>query len=358
MKITDNVNTIRSLILVLLGILLATSLLTACGKDGNGTPGVAARTYLGTQSPGDLWQWTIGDATFSATNLTTTYTYSGTKTTLPSGFLKLVLTATTEPGATLPTTAYALEYPNTVLLVKPAGSGSGRLIAAVAKGACPTATENYNWVDIPHLNWDATVTEAYGTATMSLSGSTYTFDITKHLLAGTLQTPVTETAACADGQFTLSGSSVAAVTPSKAIVVDNGPGEGGVFGMIAPTANVDLTAIASKNYRGVLFKRVGTADTTEPVGAEPGTGLDAGNLKGFCYTDVEANTRCANPVTLDLVGAGQTTAGIVSLTLTDADSSLHTFVFMANQVGGKYLLFGISTNTSSTEPYNVILIEQ
>lgn len=355
---------------LLLIAMLSAITLTACGGgggDGGGsTPSTqgTTRTYYGSQVPGDVWTWTIGASTFNATNYTNGYYYSGSKETLASGFLKLTIpdaASTTDPGIiTFPAVAYALEFPNTVLLVKPAG-GSDNLIAAVALGACPTTTENYNWVEIPRSGWNAANDGAYGTATFTPPGASYTITGNKYYLNGIYMVALNATATCAGGQFTITsgGRGTGAITPSRAFVADDGVNNGGGFGMIAPASNVDLAAVASKNYRGIVFKKRGPVDETEPVGARPGTGVDAGKLIGYCYTDVEVNIECPSTdnAILDLTTAAQAIPGIVNVQITDTEG-VHDAVMMINIVNGKYMLFGISTNTTSAEPYNFMLIEQ
>jgi hypothetical protein len=334
-----------------LPLALATALLAAC-SDSNGP--AASRSYFGTQRPGDAWTWTIGASTFDATNVTTGYTYAGDKTTLPSGFLKLTVRASTEPGMTLPATAYALEYPNTVLLIKPAGPDP--MIVAVGLGSCPVGAQDYNWVDMPHAGWDATVGEAYGTATITpMSPSSDSINGDKYRLDGAAVTPgVAVTAGCAGGQLTIAPSGSGGVTPSRAVVVDDGPGEGGVVGLVAPTTNVDVAALGARNYRGVLFKNASGGDETQPIGVDPAGG---GNLTGYCFANVETGEHCASGgVTLLLSAATQPSPGILRFQL--SEGTLHDFVAAVSQVGGKYILFGLSTNASSTEPYNVMLIEQ
>lgn len=166
------------------------AILLGCGGGGGDvTTTATSRSYLGTQSPGDVWSWAIttdagGSGSFSATNATTTYTYSGTVSTLPSKFLKLAITATTDPAITpLPAYAYAFEIPNTAVIVKPAGNHA-RVIIAAAQGTSPTANGSYNWLTIPTTGWNADNSVAYGVTSTTLTGSTFDFSHSYYLLSG------------------------------------------------------------------------------------------------------------------------------------------------------------------------------
>lgn len=52
------------------------ALVVGCGQQAAVTTPHGTITYLGTQSPGDVWSWTIGETTFIATNETATAWYS------------------------------------------------------------------------------------------------------------------------------------------------------------------------------------------------------------------------------------------------------------------------------------------
>ncbi|MGZ4816244.1 MAG: Ig-like domain-containing protein [Terriglobales bacterium] len=79
---------------------------TSIGASSGGVNGsttltvTGSHTYLGTQSPGDLWTVSIDDValTFSAANTSASLNYAGTLTALPNGFYKTTLTASTDPG--------------------------------------------------------------------------------------------------------------------------------------------------------------------------------------------------------------------------------------------------------------------
>ena len=60
----------------------------ACEDDSSSD---TSNSYTATQSPGDVWSWTLTSSTFTATNDTTGFTYSGGKETLANLFLKLTV---------------------------------------------------------------------------------------------------------------------------------------------------------------------------------------------------------------------------------------------------------------------------
>ena len=164
-----------------------------CGgsnNDSSSSSSVSSATsYLGTQSPGDVWTWNIDRtaATFSATNEITTYSYSGTVGMLPNDFLLLTVTGTTDPGLTPPALAYAYEVPNTALIVKPAEADS-KVIVAVKEGECLTQDATYNWIVMPWANWDSNGDGAYGVTSITVNGSSYDLSHNEYNLDGTPHT--------------------------------------------------------------------------------------------------------------------------------------------------------------------------
>jgi len=351
-----------------LALLLAVSLVAGCkiggssgGSSSSAVTAPASYSYLGTQSPGDVWNWNMTASTFTATNVTKNYTYSGTKSTLASGFYKLVVTATTDPGVTVPATAYAVEFPNTALLVEPAGTAP-RVVVGASAGACPTAADTYNWVTMPRLGWSSASDEAYGTATSTLSGATFTFDMQPNMLNGSAMAPYSQSGwTCSNGNFTNASYSYAfGVTPSGIFVSDEGTNAGGMIGVNAPATTVNLADVMSKTYRGFQFSTDTTtvANVTEPIGGEPGTGANSGKMSGFSYGgdgNVETNTRCTTcDAVIDL--ATQSSPGLVTGTITSGGGTINA-TFVISQINGKYVMFGVTT-TGSGAPYNFLVIQQ
>jgi hypothetical protein len=346
---------IRFIAAILLGLAL-----TACDSGGGG--GSSTHTYLGTQSPGDVWNITISGGSFEATNVTTTYTYSGTKTTLANGFLKLVVTASTEPGVPLDGTAiaYAMEVPGVAVLLKPGGADS-KIIAGVSTGACPTESASYNYVQMPPPGWNAISNEAYGRADLTVSGSDIAIAANNRFLDGTSAGPTNNlTGTCSDGEMTFSNDPEhrAAITPAGVVVQDNGPGAGGIVGVQAPSVGVTAAnlAAAGREFRGVLFKNDdATEEDTQAVWVR--TDVGGSSLIGGMYTDFEGNVEdAASTATID--NLNEPTPGQFNATLDTPGGPPGSFVLMVNEIGGKYMIFGIGENDDGLGgAFNVLLME-
>jgi hypothetical protein len=64
---------------------------TGGGSSGGVSNRVGVFSYSGTQSPGDIWTWTIGTSEFIGTNETLGYWITGEWTALSSGFSKATI---------------------------------------------------------------------------------------------------------------------------------------------------------------------------------------------------------------------------------------------------------------------------
>jgi len=340
-------------IMAITGIMLVVAVLlfVACSSDNGNSS--STRNYLGTQSPGDVWSWTIvvdggGNGTFEATNETLVRNYSGTVSTLPNKYLKLLVTATTDTTLTVPATAYALEVPNTVLVVKPAKEGDN-VIVAVALGSCPTQSATYNMVEMTMPGWSAAANQAYSVATTTnFSGTAFDVGVQEYLLSGsTYTTKAVNGFTCSNGRITEPGEGTMTITPSGMVISDNGPGQGGASGMQAPAANVDLNDVVSagREYRAVSFRNAnaaGTDDISPHWARSNGTGgLSAGD-----YSDFETGTEAlvtASTITFGLQGS----PGVVNGTFTEPNGGRTAAVFMINRVSSKYFIYGIKEESTS-----------
>jgi len=357
----------KLLIVVSLVLSAAALLFIACSSNSSSDSGSSSttRNYLGTQSPGDVWSWTIitdgsGNGTFTARNETLGRDYSGSVSTMSNKFLKLLVSATTDTTITsLPANAYALEVPDTALIVKPAGSDSD-VIVGVAQGECPTQSAGYNIVEMPQPGWNYLANAAYETADVTISGTSLDASVTSYLIsgAGTGTKSVTGMT-CSGGRITKAGDDmVIGIAPSGAIIRDGGPGEGGFFGMQAPAASVDLAdaTVAGREFRGVLFNQDSTvSDDTEPIWTRPN---GTGGLTGGNYTNFEAGTENTGGSVTITFGA-QDSAGIVNGTMVDHNNgSTADIVLMINKINGKYFIYGIAADPGDDKPELFIAVEQ
>lgn len=360
-------------VVILATIVFASFIASLCGcGGGDGTTSTTSRSYLGTQSPGDVWTWAIttdagGSGTFSATNVTTTYTYSGTVSTLPSKFLKLAITATSDPAiTTLPAYAYAFEIPDTAVLVKPAGNNA-RVIIAAAQGTTPTANGSYNWLTMPSTGWNADNSVAYGVTATTVTGSTFDFSHSYYLLSGSHATPFTgfdNGFSSSNGKITKTGSNMTiGMTPSGVFVGDLGPSMGGFAGMKAPSTNVDLNSVLAtgKEYRGVLYKYDASGSVTQLVWGRPDLS-GSGKLTGGPYTNVEAGTE-DNTSRAFFTISTQSTPGILNGTARmEVSGTTTNCTMLINQINGKYIVFGIflsdeSSLVGKTQPQYFLAME-
>lgn len=343
-------------------LLIAMLVFVGCGGSGSGGSSSSGGTsYLGTQSPGDVWTWNINRSanTFSATNETNTYTYSGTVATLPNDFLILTVMETTDPGLTPPEVAYAFEVPDTALIVKPAEPDS-KVIVAVKQGECLTQDATYNWVVMPWNGWNGSGDGAYGVTDITVNGSSYDLSHQEYEIDNDPKPAHSETGiTCAEGRIDDSSDpdSVIGVTPSGVIIGDHGPGQGGFVGFEAPASNIAISAaaLAGKEFRGVVFKNGNdSGEDTEPVWARanPAGGIDGGH-----YTDFDNGVESTPMVHLAFVT--QSSPGVVTGTLTDLSfPNTENFTFMVSEINGKYFIFGIAAEGGdNSRPYNFLVME-
>jgi len=312
-------------------------------------------SYQGTQSPGDAWSWTITPTYVIGTNETTGKYYAGSYTAYASGFNKMVVSESNDSGVPLDgtATAYFLEYPNTMLIVKPAGDDDNVIVCAARAVTAPPAGQ-YNFVNMPWAGWTSS-DDAYGTVEVAVSAGSYTFNVRTYNLAGTLTHTTLEAGfTFSDGRLSKSGNPLQVfMTPSGVYLGDSGPGNGGFGG--AAYQSVDVSEAGSKNYRGVLFvydPLTGDGETMA-IGAEPHPTL-SNALAGFSYDDIETGARSTGGVTLEF--GAQEVNGILTGTMDDG-GPLSNFKIAVAQVSGKYIVLGIALDRYG-DPQNFLVVEQ
>lgn len=331
-------------------------LLCGCGGANSASTSGLTHNYLGTQAPGDVWSWQLTDTSFTATNQTLNFHYSGAKSTLPTGFMKLTVATTDDPGVTVGQAAYALELPGTALLIKPVGGDTKPPIVASSLGSNPAGPQvKFNFVAIGKVGFNAATDQTYGRTTLNVSGNSYT---------GITHQWANDGTQLADGNANLTGDNglmtdlngpngvpvKGAMTPSGVCVLDYGPNFGGIIGVKQPAANIDLTDLASRHFKGFLINQGKTqcVDVTTngdgtlhghgyalPAGVEDGT-FDGGGGPTLSFTS-------------------QPSPGEITVRLAFGNG-FEDMAAAINVVSGKYMMFCCGVGQDG-KPYNVILVE-
>ncbi len=366
-------------------------LLVSCGGGGGGggsdTTGSASTTqaYVGTQTAGDYWTWSVATAssgaeTFTATNEHTGYTYNGTAAALAGnapGFTKLTYTASSDPGVTVGNTAYEIEIPCTVVMAVPGpftqlNNGDNNLyfgsnnppVMAIAQGTCPTSGDSFNWVMVPPEGWCSgdhngvscpagnSIGPAYGTAQITVSFGLYGMTVQPYLLSGTSQAPFTMTnATCSDGVIrgtdSLGRSLNVSFTPSGLFFIDLPRGDGSMVGADSSTS-VDFTDFLEngRTFVGWDFLSIrdlvsGGLPYSAPVAAPVTATANGTAISGTSFTDLDSGTLVQGAgagATLNLVS--QPSPGLIRYTAAMSDGT-HDGVFVVKQIGGKYFFFSV-----------------
>jgi len=334
-------------------------------------PVITGNNYVGAQSPGEVWLFTLDDVgnQFSAQNETSGLTYSGTTSPLPNGFLATTITNSNDPNLPSGSTGYAIEVPNVAAMLA-LGGATDKPVALLAQSPCPTLTSatNVQLINLGKSTYDSTTSESYAAVTAAQSGSNYNFSLSSYLLNGGLRTPPSgalPSGTCGNNVITIpnvpagGGTTTATVAAASngLYIIDLGPGNGAAVGSqnFVTDPNTLNTAMGA-TYLGVVFRRNSTPITTF-VGFGPGAGtsISGGSFANpstdpFSNHDTNIIISLTTPPNAD---------GFLQGTVTDTTTGLtHApFVAMVTQDGGQFFLFGITTDTSTSTPYVIILAQ-
>lgn len=255
-------------------------------------PGVA-EVYKGTQSPGDVWTWSLDKV---QGHMTASWDYGtfddtsddihieGTFTTLPSGFLKVTITKVEPASDEIPTDGsawfYALEIPGMAMVIKPEGSIKGDIIAMVPQGDCADVPGTYNYViSAPGelSGYDPITQEAFGYLEVTNAGSDFTLTGYKWSLDCVNGGNCTDTgiingipiATCKGGGdvvITDGGETIASgqFTGGGTMMMDFGFGNGGAFAL-KTAENATKASLMDNNYLGIAYMPANQNDKTVPV---------------------------------------------------------------------------------------------
>ncbi|WP_258103592.1 hypothetical protein [Marinoscillum sp. MHG1-6] len=260
---------------------------TACNDDemddvsGKVTENISY--YKGTQSPGDVWEWTLDhdNNTFTTVwdygtfdDTSDDITIEGTYETLVTGYLKCTINNVSPANQDIPDDGsayfYAMHLPGVAMIVKPEGSIKGDLIATVAAGDCADVAGNYNYILTAPGNgeaYDPATEEAYGEVSIveqgegvyAISGNKYSLDCANEG-ACTLNSSITglPTASCTENGSVViqSEDQVTAVegqfTAAGVMMLDMGKGNGGVLAF-KQSATYEFTDLVGHDMFGFAY---------------------------------------------------------------------------------------------------------
>ncbi len=364
--------------------LISMAFIYGCGSNasggGSGTSTVSNRTgtysYAGTQASGDAWAWTISTSEFIATNETLDFTITGEWNTLVSGFGKAKVEGVFGGlgGPSVGGYAYFLEFPKTLLLVKPADSGESRVLVCAAAATAEPAGGQFLFVNIPKTDWEDTK-PAFGTVEAS-KGPPWSFDITSYLLNGDFCSHETVSDLTYSNGIISKESGIPPLkifmTPSGMFIADNGPGQGGFVGASDEgISTAEVPDILNYTYKGVRFiyypPSGGNPSTgeTEPITAHKDT-TNPNALWAQSYDDVDAGTAHQGAGYVVITFEASAVPGFLRGYVSGKDEiGTHSEIIqcVVSQVGPdnkdkmRYLLFGIGSDESTAKVYNFLLIQ-
>ncbi len=265
-------------------LLLAMALLSAsCGGSSAAAPaqppqGLPALTspgpsnsYLGTQSPGDMWQASIDHTSnsFSVADLTD----ASAGTVLGSvveqiGFLGLAQTNISPPFQPF---GFALEIPSRVLLLRPGMNTAG--LVALVPGSCLNinGSVTFQFVTLPDATWNAGTDAAYGSVQVSVNGTTWNLSGYTQFTLGNSSDPgkTGTTGTCSTS--TAGGLVTIPPNPPSNVSATIGVGPSGFFaadhflstasgtvasaaGVIQPSSSVNVGSVVSGSYLGFIYE--------------------------------------------------------------------------------------------------------
>jgi hypothetical protein len=337
-----------------------------------------ANVYAGVSSPGDVWQFETNSALnqFTAINLTTGTRYTGTTSTqlLPNGWTQTTLTASTDPNLSVGATGFGLEVRG-VGATFALGGQTDNPVVLIPLGACPTisGTATMQYVHLGKPDYDATSSEAYGTATVTQTGSTYNVSANSYLLDGTLRTSQSgalPAGSCSNGVITIpnvptssGGTTTVTVVPASngLYLIALGPGHGSAIGTQTFVGMTELNTGLANGFNGYVFQRnaVASSPRTTFVGFGPGSGSSiTGGVYANMTTDPFSNHGTDTTINFQQANAN----GFLQGTVMDAAGTHDPFIGIVSSNDGKYFIFGLTSDfssgsLSSTQPYVMMLIQ-
>jgi len=389
----------KRLLSVLTAVFLVSLLLAGCSGSSS-SPVPSKNSYVGTQTSGDFWTLSTttiaGVETYTATDAVTGYTYSGNVTALSgnaTGFSENTLTSSTDPAASADLSAftgYGIVIPGTLVMTVPGpfytlDNGDGieytgsynPPIIAIDQGSCPTAGGTFNWIFVPPSTWcsgddsngtcpaGTTVGAAFGTATITVSGSSYNMTVQPYFLDGTADSPAKPLVGsltggtCSNGVISgtdSNGNSLSiSFTLSGMFFIDLPSGMGSIVGaqvLASPVGNFTTILQSGNTFVGwnfTSFKSINN-DTLSTAYAGPmtepvmSTSSDGTTFTGTPFTDLPSGTlQTSQGAAATFTYADENVSpGLIHAKETNTQGDTHNVYFVVTQINGKYYFFNVT----------------
>ena len=328
-------------------LLVVVAMVWACG-DGSSSSSATTQSYAG---PGSQWTSAISsDGTFTLNESESSLILSGTWTETDGGFKKLIVTSSSDTGSVaLGSTAFALDIPGVVLLLKPLDGT--QMITMVKSGECPQTDVTSNWImtnSNTDMGADILGTFAYTAATTSAT------------LPARYQLDGTDIGASALGSFSCS-SGTATISDARMYLTQNGSAivhsgtdtaadeTDDAFIMALPASQISSLSNLDGNYRGLVFADNTGADELFPVAITLNNGTGTGN-------EIDADTGVtSDPVSVNFTSVDSPSDGFINGTI--GGSTVRCMANTDVNASGKNFVFCIGENPGETgKLYNLLMI--
>jgi hypothetical protein len=390
------------ILVTIVAIFIVAALFVGCSSSSNDTTSSSTNSYVGTQTSGDFWTvsatTTGGVDTFSATDETASNTtYSGNVTPLSgnaASFSELTFTSSSDPtiNANLSNyTGYAIEIPGTLLMAVPGPFKSvdnrdgypyiasfNFPIIAITQGTCPASGGTFNWIFVPPTTWCSgddpsgscpsgnTKGDAFGTATITVSGSSYSMTVQPYFLNGSQDTSYTtinsmSNGTCSNGVIKgtdLNGNSLnISFSSSGLFFIDLPSGMGSIIG--AQILSSDVGGFSSilqsgntfngfeiRSYQTVNNDTDGGSYTGSIISPVTASSTNGTTLTGISFTDLLSGTESNSITSASISYQNEVSPGLIHVPTVTSQSTQDSYIIVS-QISGKYYLYGISDNWNS-----------
>lgn len=341
------------------------ALIIGCGGGGGGAASVTTNSYSG---PGSDYSLNMSSNNqFTLTEADSSLSLTGSWASLSSGFRKLTVSTSNQTGnVPVGSSAYVLEVPGVMTLLKPIGSNT-QIINMVTSGSCPSSDVTANWVNTNkniNMSTQKSNRDLFGTysythsTTSAILPQKYAFDETG------LGSSNLGTLTCNNGIVTGSSFKMYLTQAGGAIVrtegSDNTLGNTDDDLIISFPTDTLSAGELDGTYSGLVFEESGTSENIFPVSMT----FSGTTGSGFAFTNVDTNTLSST----DSVGVSITSSlnqpanGFFSIQITDKDSNTGTAKCMANSDvvnSGKNLIYCIGENPGdNSKLYNLLLVSK